>query len=204
MSLPKFAALFLLTLHLLACQNGKNATFQGYAGEATDKIQLNQVGYYPDQRIQFTYADIGGDAGAEDVARIDSFYLTDLSGKAVIRRGRLGAQTDWTDLAGVIARPTETAPLPVGDYRIYISGVGYSYPLHVADRVLHEVFDGSVRGLYYQRASQELTEEYAGSGPAPPATRIPTCATTPRAATRRGAFPVRAAGTTRATSISTS
>ncbi len=162
MSFPKFAALLLLTLHLLACQNGKHATPQGYADTATEKIQLNQVGYYPDQRIQFTYAEIDARADGEDLMRSDSFYVTNLSGDSVVRTGMLGEQTDWTGLAGVIARPTETDPLPVGDYRIYIPGVGYSYPLHVADDALHTAFEGSMRGLYYQRASQELTEEHAG------------------------------------------
>ena len=158
MRLPEFTLLVLLTLHLLACQT-ETPALPGFTGEATPDIQLNQVGYYPDQAIQFTVA-------AEDASTLDrpdsNYQITNLAGDSLVREGTLGQRQDWTALAGVIAQPTLADPLPVGNYRIYVPGVGYSGVVHVAEDALHGPFIGSLRGLYYQRASQELPEQYAG------------------------------------------
>ncbi|CAH1002418.1 Xyloglucan-specific endo-beta-1,4-glucanase BoGH9A [Neolewinella maritima] len=150
--------LLFLTLCLLSCESEADSP-PGFDGKTTPGIQFNQVGYYPDQDLQFTYVAEGRMA----TDRPDStYYITNVAGDSIVRQGYLGRRQDWTALAGVLAQPTRSDPLPVGDYRIYISGAGYSDVVHVSDRVLQEPFIASVRGLYYQRAGEALPEGYAG------------------------------------------
>lgn len=163
MALPKLIALSLLALHLLACQND-DTTPPGFTGEETATIQLNQLGYYPDQRIEFTYADtaIRMDRQGMDPRPAQRYFITTTAGDSTVREGSVGRPHDWTALAGVWAQSFSTEPLPPGGYRIYIPEKGYSHEFRVAEKVLREPFIGSLRGLYYQRASQALPAEYAG------------------------------------------
>ena len=159
MRLPEFTLLVLLTLHLLACQT-KEPLLPGFKGDVVSAIELNQVGYYPDQTVRFTYATTTGNG----IVRPDStYYITNLSGDSLYRKGYLGQRQDWTALAGTLAQTGQADPLSAGEYRIYIPGVGYSDTVHVASDVLRAPFIGSLRGLYYQRAGQELPEQYAGA-----------------------------------------
>ncbi|THH34539.1 glycoside hydrolase family 9 protein [Neolewinella litorea] len=160
--MPYFLCFLSLLLLLLSCGDEPAAEVPVYADSATPVIQLNQVGYYPDQPIRFTYADTAAGADPLGPGPATTFFVTTLDGDSTVREGILGDTLDWTALAGVVARPTQTEPLPVGEYRIFIPGVGYSYPFRVADDVLHDAFVGSVRGLYYQRAGQALPATYAG------------------------------------------
>ncbi|NJB85966.1 endoglucanase [Lewinella marina] len=151
-----------LLLLLIACTDPAADAPPSYADETTAKIQLNQVGYYPDQPIRFTYADTSAGAGPLTGGASTAYFVTTLSGDSTVHEGVLGDTLDWTALAGVVARPTRIDPLPVGEYRIFIPGVGYSHPFRVAKQALREAFLGSVRGLYHQRASQALPETHAG------------------------------------------
>ena len=152
---------FLIFVVLLstACSSSDDGP-PAFADEATTAIQLNQVGFYPDQPIRFTCANIQGERPGAKVTSI--FYVTNVAGDSTVYEGNLGESVDWTELAGVTARNGEVDPLPVGVYRIFVPEVGYSFPFRVQDSVLHDAFVGSMRGLYYQRAGAELPERYAG------------------------------------------
>jgi endoglucanase len=152
----RYFTLSTLLLPLFACTSDPAPTPQGFAGAVTPAIHLNQVGYYPDQQIVFTYADATGPAPAQ------RYFITDSGGTETIREGTGGRPHDWTDLAGVYAQTFILDPLPEGTYRVYLPEVGYSYPFTVSENVLRAPYIGSLRGLYYQRASQELTETFAG------------------------------------------
>ncbi|MBB4080388.1 endoglucanase [Lewinella aquimaris] len=155
--------LFLLpVLFILRCGDSAPEGPPTYADRATVQIQLNQVGYYPDQPIRFTYADTSAVGNPLYTKPASLFYVTDLSGDTTYREGQLSDTLDWRQLAGVMAQSAEIDPLPVGEYRIFIPEVGYSFPFRVAEDVLREAFIGSVRGLYYQRAGQALPESHAG------------------------------------------
>ncbi len=155
------ALLFYLSLHLLACGPDGDGR-SPYAGTTTPAIQLNQVGYYPDQPVRFTVADTGSSGNMAGLESRDTYLITNLAGDSIVREGTLGKTLHWSGLAGVTARSTAAAPLPSGSYRLYVPGVGYSYDFEVAEHILYEPFIGSMRGLYYQRAGQELPESHAG------------------------------------------
>ncbi|MCP9234754.1 glycoside hydrolase family 9 protein [Lewinella sp. JB7] len=158
----RYLLLFPFLFLLLHCGGDAPAGPPSFADRATARIQLNQVGYYPDQPIRFTYADTSYVGDPLQFRPATVFYVTDLSGDSTVHEGTLGDTLDWRELAGVVAQSTRIDPLPAGEYRIFIPEVGYSHPFRVAENVLREVFVGSVRGLYYQRAGQALPETYAG------------------------------------------
>lgn len=158
------------TLLLCSCGNPELRP-TGFAGEATERIQLNQVGYYPGQTITFTVTDPGiseqylpglSSEGASPELRLPKYYVTNIAGDSTLQEGKIGGPQDWTALAGVTGHPTEIDPLPAGDYRLYVPNVGYSVSFRVADTALRDAFTASVKGLYYQRASQALPEQHAG------------------------------------------
>ena len=159
MRLPHWLLFLGISLHLLACQTQTDDPPAYTDGSVTEDIQLNQVGYYPDQRIDFTYAD----PRASSTTRPDStYYITSPDGDTTVRQGYLGQREDWSDLAGLLAHPTSADPLPPGRYRIYVPGAGYSDTFRVAEHVLRPALYGSLRGLYYQRAGEALPERFAG------------------------------------------
>ncbi|PPK85243.1 non-processive endocellulase [Neolewinella xylanilytica] len=157
----RFPLLFaFLTLLYTACSSDAGEGPPAYADQTTPAIQLNQVGFYPDQPIRFTCADT--QAVSPGAVATSVFYVTDAKGDSTVYEGTLSDSVNWQDLAGVTARTGTVDPLPVGEYRIYVPEVGYSYPFRVQDSVLRDVFVGSMRGLYYQRAGAELPEVHAG------------------------------------------
>jgi endoglucanase len=162
---PMRPFLFLcLSVIVVACTSDPALTPQGFGGRVSPAIQLNQVGYYPDQQVVFTYADTSTRMGRDgmDPRPARQYFITDVAGKETVREGSSGRPHDWTELAGVHAQTFILDPLPVGEYRVYLPEIGYSYPFAVKENVLRDAYIGSLRGLYYQRASQELTEEFAG------------------------------------------
>ncbi|WP_116108133.1 glycoside hydrolase family 9 protein [Lewinella sp. IMCC34191] len=152
--------LTLLSLLFVACSSDADDGPPAFADRATPAIQLNQVGFYPDQPVRFTCADTQAVRSGAAVTSV--FYVTTAVGDSTVYEGTLGDSVDWQALAGVTARNGTTDPLPVGEYRIYVPEVGYSYPFRVRDSVLQDVFVGSMKGLFYQRAGAELPEAYAG------------------------------------------
>jgi endoglucanase len=49
-----------------------------------------------------------------------------------------------------------------GTYVAYLGDSAISHPIIISDKVLEDVTVASLRWFYYQRASMELTEEFAG------------------------------------------
>ena len=153
--------LSLLLILCGACTDTDDDAATGGALATTADIQLNQVGYGVGERIRFTYVD-SGRRQAPGGAPVKGYEIVNLAGDSTVREGIFGDTEDWSELAGVQAVSVDMAPLPAGDYRVYVREVGYSPPLHVRAKPLEEVFTASLRGLYYQRAGQELPAEYAG------------------------------------------
>ncbi|MGB3800237.1 MAG: glycoside hydrolase family 9 protein, partial [Lewinella sp.] len=155
-----FLLLLACLVFLISCDADSPDGPPAFADRATPAIQLNQVGFYPDQPVRFTYADT--QLVRPGAVPTSVFYVTDAVGDSTVYEGTLSDSVDWRELAGVSARNGTTDPLPVGTYRIFVPEVGYSYPFRVEDSILRDVFVGSMRGLYYQRAGAELAEEHAG------------------------------------------
>ncbi len=157
-----FLPLFLL---LTAC-GAEAPAFPPFAEVVSEAINLNQVGYYPDALIRFSVVTFSAVkdtlAPASAPSEPTQYYLTNSAGTSLEAFGNLGPARDWKTVGGVVAHYTEIQAPEAGDYRIYVPGVGYSHEFRVGEEVLRDVFVGSLKSNYFQRASLELLPEYAG------------------------------------------
>ncbi|MTB52229.1 glycoside hydrolase family 9 protein [Lewinella sp. W8] len=136
-----------------------------FSGEVSEQIQLHQIGYYPGAPVRFSvslYDAVRDSLAPAPAPEEPVYFLTTISGDSIVARGELGTEEDWTENAGARVRYTELSSPGRGEYRIYVPGIGYSYPFSVADDLHQEAFRGAVKSFYYQRASQELREVHAG------------------------------------------
>ncbi|MFP2997015.1 glycoside hydrolase family 9 protein [Spongiivirga sp. MCCC 1A20706] len=118
-----------------------------------DAIRINQVGYYPNAPKK---------AIIIDGSNLKTYSLVDLELNTIVFEGNLTESTTW-ELAGEQVQIADFSNFSNhGSYRIYVEGLGYSHAFDIADDVLEEPAKATVKALYYQRASTELPEKYAG------------------------------------------
>lgn len=122
-------------------------------GQISEDIRLNQIGYYP---VSIKKAVVVGAIEVTDFQIVDSS-----SGKEVFSASL--SETEKWELSGEDVRIADfTGFEQEGTYYINVNGMGRSYPFEIQNNVLKAAFLGSVKGLYYQRASMALEEKYAG------------------------------------------
>lgn len=129
--------------------------FMGYdlfSQGISDKIRLNQIGFYPGQE---KVAVILGEGNT-------SFSLKDISSGKTVFSGKLGdiKSSPYSGKKGRIA--DFSAFTKSGKYEILVDGVGKSAPFEISKNIHQNVAAGALKGFYYQRASTELPEKYAG------------------------------------------
>lgn len=122
------------------------------AQEHSGLIRMNQVGFYlraPKLAIVAS-------------AAFDAFEVRDAkSGKAIFK-GKLGP-VRTSHHSGKSTRIADFSQLRrPGNYVVNIPGLGKSAPFKIGDRIHREVAEASLKGFYYQRASIDLPEKYAG------------------------------------------
>lgn len=119
----------------------------------SDQIRLNQIGYYP-KAVKKAVIVTGKD--------LEKFSLINNKTLDVVYTGILSDVKNW-ELAGETVQIADFSQVSdEGDYSIYIDSLGYSYPFQIKNKVLQDVFLGSVKAMYYQRVSTPLEEKYAG------------------------------------------
>jgi endoglucanase len=117
-------------------------------------IKLNQVGYYPHAPKKLVVS---------KSATYESFSIVDRNSNETVFTADLSPQT-YRELSGEQVQVGDfTAFEKTGEYAVHIEGLGSSYPFEIADHVLLEALKASVKGLYYQRASMDLEQQYAGN-----------------------------------------
>ncbi|WP_247231535.1 glycoside hydrolase family 9 protein [Telluribacter sp. SYSU D00476] len=119
----------------------------------TEKIRLNQIGYYPDAPKVAVV--VGEEAQGP-------FQIKEAGSNKVVFKGTLsaprsnqhsGKKSRIADFSGFTKR---------GNYVVEIPGVGTSYSFSIKPAVHREVAAASLKGFYYQRISTPLPEKYAG------------------------------------------
>jgi endoglucanase len=139
------AGLFII---LISCQSPEKPI-----PPVSPDIRINQIGYYPGAPKKIIVA---------THTEAATFHLVDIDNSATVFEGMLGEPMDW-ELAGETVRVGDFSDFSTsGTYYIDIDGVGASYPFEIREKVLHEAFLGSVKGLYYQRSSQGIPEIFGG------------------------------------------
>lgn len=126
----------------------------GFSLEAqlTQNIKVNQVGYY---------------TGATKLASVigtsaSRFNLRDAVTGTTVFTAELSAAAFWDETNESVKTIDFTAFNQPGEYKLFVSGLGESYPFKINSDVLDEVSKEAVRYFYYNRASTALLPQYAG------------------------------------------
>lgn len=119
----------------------------------TGEIVLNQVGFYPDARKIAIVSDTTS----------GPFYITDEYTKDTVYSGTLGELQTWEYQPLMVRKADFTDFETVGRFRIRTTGLeAPSVAFDIKEEVHHEALKASLKSYYYQRASIELEEQYAG------------------------------------------
>ncbi|SEJ48561.1 endoglucanase [Dyadobacter sp. SG02] len=122
------------------------------AQQHSDAIRLNQIGFYPTAPKMAVIAAEEGDA----------FEIKDSKSGKTILKGKLGG-VRTSQHSGRHTRIADFSGLrKPGSYIIEIAGLGKSATFRIASRVHRDVAEAALKGFYYQRASVELPEKFAG------------------------------------------
>ena len=123
-----------------------------HAQQHSDAIRLNQVGFYP--AAPKVAVVVGNGAGTFEVKDAKS-------GKLVLKGELSNART--SQHSGRHTRLADFSALrKPGSYVVEVAGLGKSAPFNIGSRIHREVAEASLKAFYYQRASIELPEKYAG------------------------------------------
>lgn len=118
----------------------------------TEAIRLSQIGFYPDGPKTAIVVDAPG----------SQFYITtpDLSDTVFV--GNLSAAKVWAPSQESVKKADFSALKALGTFVVLVPELGYSWPFDIKPRVYQEVARAATKAFYFQRASLELTEPFAG------------------------------------------
>jgi endoglucanase len=125
---------------------------QAQKTQLSDKIRLNQIGFYPAAR---KIAVIAGKASGK-------FYIATPDLKKTVFTGELSQPrtSEFSDKTTHIA--DFSAFTSTGSFVVLVPQIGYSYTFDIAPQVHQEVAKASIKGFYFQRISTPLPQAYAG------------------------------------------
>ncbi|HXB94798.1 MAG TPA: glycoside hydrolase family 97 catalytic domain-containing protein [Puia sp.] len=128
-------------------------------------IAVNQLGFYPQApKIAvacFPPGAANGSPGAASSTSADFFYILSKAGDTAFS-GRLGMLTPSTNSSLSTRMADFSALKKDGTYRIYVPGIGESYPFRIGRRVMAPLSVAALKGYYYQRSAMPLEPAYAG------------------------------------------
>jgi len=138
-----------LFLFLLICTSVSSVLT---AQDASSKIRLNQIGFYPDApKVAVVADDIEGDFSVTSAGTGEVVFTSKLS--APHKSGFSPKVTRIADFSPVI-KP--------GSYKLNIPGQGDSYSFEIKPKVFCNVTKALIKGFYFQRMSTPLLPEFAG------------------------------------------
>jgi endoglucanase len=126
--------------------------YSASAQKVTDGIRLNQVGFYPNAtKIAVVLTD-----------KSTSFEIKEAATGKVVFKGktagpRINQHSGKTTFIAVFTDHKKS-----GNYVIEVPGLGKSATFEISEKVHREAALASLKGFYYQRASIELPEKFAG------------------------------------------
>ncbi|AKQ46618.1 cellulase [Rufibacter radiotolerans] len=125
----------------------------GKPAQGQEQIRLNQIGFYPNAGKVAVV--VGQPTG-------DTFSVKAKGSSKVAFTGKLSAPKP-TELSG---KPTRAADFSTfttpGTYVLQVAGVGQSYEFEIKPQVHAALAAAALKGFYYQRASVDLPEAFAG------------------------------------------
>jgi len=115
-------------------------------------IRINQIGYYP--RAPKVAAVIGAAAG--------TFAVLKAATGDTVFHGSLSAEKQWPYSEELVKLADFSAFTDQGAFVLSVPGLGESHPFDIMPFVHQAVASASLKAFYFNRASMELTEEFAG------------------------------------------
>jgi endoglucanase len=141
-----------LFLHVAASLAAFGLYFSPARGQHSDAIRMNQVGFYPSAP---KVAVVAANAA-------EAFEVKDAKSGKTVLKGKLGV-VRTSQHSGKHTRLADFSGLrKPGSYVIEIAGLEKSSPFNIGNHVHRDVAEASLKAFYYQRASIELPEKYAG------------------------------------------
>ncbi|MEM6645822.1 MAG: glycoside hydrolase family 9 protein [Bacteroidota bacterium] len=123
-----------------------------YAQSGEDAIRVNQLGYYPEAVKKAVVVE----------AEAGPFYVLNWARTDTLLEGTLEASRRWQH-SGENVRLADFSGLDAeGTYVLDVPGVGQSYPFEVGGAVHREMIRGTLKALYFARASTAIPEAHGG------------------------------------------
>jgi hypothetical protein len=128
--------------------------------QTNDNLRVNQLGYLPGhEKYAYLGQYMGSGGGMKFEA--DHFELLDGAGKSVYRNA-VKPRGVRDDLVGQVVYDLDFSAFNTpGTYRIYVPGVGLSYPFDIGAKALTPAFVNLMRGSYHQRCGDEVSAKYS-------------------------------------------
>lgn len=121
--------------------------------ELNESIRLNQVGFYPDQtKAAVVLSEIP----------IERFFIWDKNKGKIVHEGLVSKSESKTLSGKTVWKVDFSGFSEQGVFEIGIPDFGKSYPFKIDDQVYSELGKASLKAFYFQRASVDIPEEYAG------------------------------------------
>lgn len=117
-----------------------------------NQIRLNQIGFYTQGPKKAVI--VSPDA--------TEFAILSADGKNELYSGKLSEAKEWPHSKEVVKQADFSAFDKPGKYVLHVPGIGNGYAFEIGEDVHLEPARASLKAFYFQRASAELPEEYAG------------------------------------------
>ncbi len=137
----------------------------------SEAVHISHIGFRPDDPVKIAFVSLWmGSGGPLDIREGIKFQvLEDKSGQSVFT-GKVMLSKSLKDKnedaylknyngTNVYMLDFSSFAKP-GMYRIYVEGIGCSYPFQIEDSVWQKAFYVSIRGLYHQRSGIEIGQPY--------------------------------------------
>ncbi|MDN3583350.1 glycoside hydrolase family 9 protein [Mucilaginibacter flavus] len=118
---------------------------------ASNQIRLNQVGFYPN-----------GIKTAVVLTGSPAVFTIQNTKKQVVFTGNLKESVKPAFSGKTTYIANFTALQKAGEYKLYIKGLGYSYPFSIKENIHQKLAAGLIKAYYFMRASTPITAKYAG------------------------------------------
>ena len=142
--------LLAIPLFFLSCKTTIREELPADAGEL---IRINQIGYYPDAP---KLAAVKGELYATEFFLIDAYF------KDTVFSGKLSTERE-SQFSGTITHIADfSAVKDTGSFVLLVPGLGKSFPFEIKEKVFYGLAQGVIKGFYFQRASTDLPESFAG------------------------------------------
>ncbi len=142
----------------------KNLPVTWQSGQASDSIQLNQVGYLPASRKLAYVGNWLGNAGPMPVDATD-FRVIDIDSGDTVLQGKLHLRAASDPWSGNDVYTADFSTLQTtGNYRVLVPGLGQSDSFRIATDVYDAVYRTTARYFYHHRNSTAVRAPWAASG----------------------------------------